>query len=341
MARTFRVLTGAALAISLATTCRAAEPDKLLPPDTDTVLIVNCRQIIDSEVFKQNMLDSMKKSLEGDQAKQLLDDLGLDPFKHVDKLVIGSVETQFKKDAQPKFLAVVHGKFDPVKLYKTAEARTRSNGDRFSMVKDGDTIMFKYQESEKEPALYATVVSEKIVIAASDKKLVSDALKAADANRPAPVKKELAALVQKLDDKSSVIVASLLKDKLNELEIPRQGPLNLGGFQKALPGIETLAVVIKIGTDISLDVNLGMKDDNAAGDLRNALDDLFRDLGNLIALAGDNPQAKAFGDVLRGFRVTSKNKFVTLTGKVSGETVRVMSTPRSPRPKDKDKDGKK
>src|SRR5262245_130602 len=205
-----------ALAIGLVTACRAAEPDKLLPRDTDTIVIVNLRQIIESEIFKQNMLDEIKKGLERDQAKRLLDDLGLDPFKHIDKLVIGSVETQFKKDAQPKFLAVVHGKFDPVKLYNTAEARTRSNGDVSSMVKDGDTIMFKYQESEKDPAADGTVVSEKIVIAASDKKMITEALKAADADKPAPIKRDLAALISKFDDKSSVIVASLLKDKLDE-----------------------------------------------------------------------------------------------------------------------------
>jgi hypothetical protein len=195
------------------------------------------------------------------------------------------------------------------------------------MVKDGGTIMFKYQESEKEPALYATVVNEKIVIAASEKKMITDALKAADADKPAAIKKELAALISKFDDKSSVVVASLLKGKLNELEIPRQGPLNFGGLQKSLPGIETLSLVVKMGADITLDVNLGMKDDNAAGDLRNALDDLFRDLGNLISLAGDNPQAKAFGDMLKSFRVTSKNKFVTLTGKVSGESFRAYTAP--------------
>ena len=338
MARTIRVLMSVALAIGLATTCRAVEPDKLLPPDADTVVIVNLRQIIDAEIFKQNMLDNIKKELERDQAKQLLADLGLDPLKDIDRLVIGSVETQFKKGAQPKFLAVIHGKFDPQKLFKTAEARARNNGDKYSMVKDGDTIMFKYQENEEEPSLYATVVNEKTVIAASDKKLVTEALKAADANKPAQIKKELAALISKFDDKSSVVVASLMKDKLNELEIPRQGPLNLGGLQKALPGIETLAVVIRIGADVNIDVNLGMKDSDAAGDLRNSLDDLFRDFGNLISLAGDNPQAKAFGDVLSSFRVTSKNKFVTLTGKVSAENARVISTPRPPRSKDKDKD---
>src|SRR5262245_10329626 len=109
-------------------------------------------------------------------------------------------------------------------------------------------------------------------------------------------------------------------------------------MQKALPDIETLALVVKMGADITLDVNLGMKDDNAAGNLRNALDDLFRDLGNIISLAADNPQAKGFGDTLTSFRVTSKNKFVTLTGKVSAENARAMTPPRRPGPKDKDND---
>jgi hypothetical protein len=322
---------GAALVVGLTTTARAAEPDKLLPAETDTIAMVNLRQIIDSEIIKKYALEQIKQLLEGQDAKQLLGDLGLDPLKDIEKIVVGSVETQYKKDAQPKFLIIVHGKFDPQKLFKTAEAKAKSDGEKFAMVKDGDVVMFRFDPGNGQASVYGTVVNEKTVIAGSDKKLVTEALKAADANKPAPIKKELAALIAKLDDKSSIVVAGLLKGKLDELKLPAGGgiPIKLDGLEKAIPGIETVAATVKIGTDISVDVSLGMKDENTAGDMRNALDDLFRDLKGLLALAGDNPQVKTIGDVLNGIKVTSKNKDVTLTMKVTNEHIGRMVGPKN------------
>src|SRR5262245_27005055 len=137
MTKLSRLIMGAAMVVGLANTARAADPDKLLPADTDTIAMVNLRQIIDSDIIKKYALEQIKQFLDGQDAKQLLGDLGLDPLKDVERIVVGSVETQYKKDAQPKFLIIVHGKFDPQKLFKTAEGLAKTKGDQFAMVKDG------------------------------------------------------------------------------------------------------------------------------------------------------------------------------------------------------------
>ena len=327
MTRLSRTIMGAALVVGLASTTRAAEPDKLLPPDTDTVAIVNLKQIVGSDIIKKYALEQIKQGLQGDDAKKILDDLGLDPLKDIDRVVMGSVETVFKKGTDPKFLLIVHGKFNPQKIYKVAEDTARTNGDKFAMVKEGNTVLFRFTPREGEASIYGTVVNEKIVIAGTEKKLILDALKAADANKPAQVRKELAALIARLDDKASITVASLLKDKLNEVKLPGGGnlPIDLGGLQKAIPDIESLALAIKIGTDVTVDVSLGMKDANAAGDMRNALDDLFRDIKPLVQGLGQlDPRAKPLSDIINTFKVTSRNKDVTLTGKITGENIGQM-----------------
>jgi hypothetical protein len=330
MTRLSRLMLGATLVFGLSSTARAAEPDKLLPADTDTVAIVNFRQIIDSDIIKKYALEQIKQFLDGQDAKQLLGDLGLNPLKDIESVVIGSVETQFKKGAEPKFLLIVHGKFDADKLFKTAEARAKTDGEKFAMVKDGDTVMFKFEPGGGQGPVYGTVVNEKTVIAASDKKIIAAALKADGATKPAAIKKELAALITKLDDKASINFASLLKGKLDEVKLPGGGgvPVKLDGIEKALPKIETAAVSIKIGTDVTVDVTLGMKDEDAAGDMRNALDDLFKDLKPLVQGLGEfEPRAKPLSDVLSTIKITSKNKDVTLTGKVTGDNIGKMVKP--------------
>ena len=78
---------------------------------------------------------------------------------------------------------IVHGAFDPDRLYKAAEKQSKVDADRFAMVKDGDTVVFKYTPENGENPVYGTVVNDKTVIAASDRKMIANALKAAEAGK--------------------------------------------------------------------------------------------------------------------------------------------------------------
>src|SRR5687767_10960309 len=97
---------GAALAVVLAAspTTRAAEPDKLLPADADTVMVVNVKQIIGSEIIKKYALEQMKQALQGGEAQKFFGELGLDPLKDVDKIVVGA---SGKDQADAKALIIV------------------------------------------------------------------------------------------------------------------------------------------------------------------------------------------------------------------------------------------
>ena len=69
---------------------RAAEPDKLLPADADTVVTVNIKQILDTDIIKKYALEQLKQALDGQDAKKLLTELGLDPLKDIDRIVVGA-----------------------------------------------------------------------------------------------------------------------------------------------------------------------------------------------------------------------------------------------------------
>src|SRR5262249_17840585 len=186
----------AVCAVALAPAARAAEPDKLLQGEADTVMYVNVKQLLDSDVVKKYALDQIKQALAGQDAKKLLEELGLDPLKDIDT-VWGATVGKDQNDM--KGLVVVHGKFDPDKLFKAAEAASKKDGDKFSMIKDGGTTMFKFQPDQGNP-VYGTVVDETTVVAATDKKLVANAL----TQKKTAIGNDLAALVKKMDEKSSV-----------------------------------------------------------------------------------------------------------------------------------------
>src|SRR5207248_2681975 len=195
MTRISRFGFGAALAVVLAASpaARAAEPDKLLPADSEFVLSVNFKQIVESDIIKKYALAQIKQALDGADAKKFLSDLGLDPIKDVERVVIGG---SGKDQTDTKGLVIIHGKFDPEKLFKAAEAQTKKDPDHFTLVKDGNDKMFKYQPDNGNP-VYATVVDETTVIAGSDKKMVTTAL-GAGTKKPA-LGKDLSALITKQD----------------------------------------------------------------------------------------------------------------------------------------------
>src|SRR5262245_27654260 len=77
-----------ALAVSAAT-LPAADVDKYLPADTEMVLTINIRQILDSALVKKEALGMLTDLIQGsEEAKTTLTKLGLDPLKDIDRLTV-------------------------------------------------------------------------------------------------------------------------------------------------------------------------------------------------------------------------------------------------------------
>ena len=267
MLRLSRLAFSAALVVGLAApTVRAAEPDRLLPADADMVVQVNVKQILGSDIIKKYALEQIKQALDGQDIKKLLTEMGLDPFKDIDRVVAASIDTKIGQRDDAKFLGIIHGTFDPDKFYKAAEVQSKKDADRFAMIKDGDTVIFKFTPETGGQPIYGTVVNDKTIIAASDKKLIATALKAAEAKKKAPIKPELADLLKKMDEKSSVFAVGIVKGKFDELKFPGGGniPIDLSSIQKLLPKTEAVSVSVKIDSDVNVEVTLGMKDGDTA-----------------------------------------------------------------------------
>lgn len=323
MTRLPRLGAAALLCAAFAAPARAAEPDKLLPPDADTVIYVNYKQFLEADVVKKYALEQLKQALAGQDVKKLLEDMGLDPMKDIDKAWVGTSGS----GEGTKALVVVHGKFDPDKLFKAAEAATKKDGDKFSMVKDGATTMFKYQPEQGNPA-YGTVVDDTTVIAGTDKKIIATALKQAEAGKKAAVKAELADLIKGMDEKASMFAVSAVKGRFDEVKFPAQSPIDLSGLQKALPKTDTLSLVVRVAADVNLEVTFGMKDEDAAEDMGAAAAKLIKDVGGFVpALVAFEPKAKPLGDILKTVTSDVKKKSVVIKGKVTGDIIGKMITP--------------
>ena len=315
MPRSSRFAIAAALAVALAPTARAADVDKLLPADAEYVVHFNLKQILDSEIIKKYALDQLKQALQGNDAQAMLKELGIDPLKDVEKITIGASGTD-QNDA--KALIMVRGNFDPDKLFKAAEAQSKKDGDRFTMVKDGNDVMFKYQPDNGNP-MYGTVVDKTTVVVATDKKIITTASAAFAAGKASAASKDLSALISKMDDKASMWVCAVTKDKLNNVKLPGGGGGMGQNIQGQLAKMDSVTVTLRVTGDISLDVNLGMATEAAADEMGKTVEEGLGTIkGALPFLAANDERMKPLVDVVKTLKSEVKSKVVSVSAKLPG-----------------------
>jgi len=316
MTRLVRPALGLALAAVVAAgPARGADADPLLPADADVVVSVNVRQALQSDIVKQYAMESLKKALQENDAQKLLRDLGLDPLKDLDRVVVGG---SGKDETDMKYLVIIHGTFDPEKLYKAAEAQTRKDADHYALVKDGKDVMFKYTPDNGNP-YYATVVDDKTIILSGDKKGISTAL-AVPAKSKADLGREMNALVKGMDDKATLWAVALTNGRLDKLKGPAANPAVAG----QLANLQSLSTVVRVEKDVTLNITLGMKDNAAAEETGKTLGGLLR---LLPILAANQAELKALVEPARSLKSEVKDRNVVITGKLTGTTIGELIAP--------------
>ncbi|MFO0796414.1 MAG: hypothetical protein U0804_02995 [Gemmataceae bacterium] len=322
MTRLVRPALGLAVAAVLsAGPTRAADPHPLLPADADVVMSVNIRQTLESDIVKKYALDALKAQLKENDAQKLLRDLGLDPLKDLDRVLVGAAG---KDETDFKYLVIVTGSFDPEKLYKAAEAQSRQDADHFALVKDGKDVMFKYTPDNGNPT-YGTVVDDKTIVLAGDKKGISTALATPNKGK-ADLGREMNTLVKGMDDKATVWAVALTNGRLDKLNL--KGPGANPAIQAQLGNLRSLSTVVRVEKDVNLNITLGMKDDDAAAETGKTVGELLQTVrGALPFLAANEPKLKPLVEPAKTLKSEVKDRNVVITGRVAGTVIGDLIAP--------------
>src|SRR5262249_36078511 len=115
--RRFSILLIAGVVLALALPLRAAEVDKYLPDDTEIVVVVNAKQLLDSPLVKKHFLKQIRDVINSnEQTTEILDELEFDPLNDLTSITVAL--TILGSDA--KGLIVAHGEFDKSKFEEKA-----------------------------------------------------------------------------------------------------------------------------------------------------------------------------------------------------------------------------
>lgn len=302
---------------------RAAEVEPLLPAESESVVMINVRQVLESELFKKYARGQVEQALQGNDAQKMMKDMGLDPMKDIEKVMVGTWGTG---PEDMKFVFVIRGKFDPAKLFEAVQQAAKKDPDKVEIVSEGDFKLIKFTPENERKPVYASVASENAIVAGSDKKLVAATLADAQkgANKPR-IKKELADLVAKQDEKVSMFAVGLTDGKIElppNFSIPVQG-VDPEKLEKQLQGMKTASMIMNVTDGVSFELAMGMKDTDTASDFGKTIEQLLTTAKVFIPiLAAQQPQfqpvAQELGETLKS---TVDDKSVSISLKITGGTI--------------------
>ncbi len=322
--RTLAVVTAVLLSASLG---RAADADTYLPEDTESVVNLNVRQLLDSELVKKNFLELAQEALRGDdQVQDILKDLGFDPFTDLDRILIAR-PTSTEKD---RGLFIVHGRFDVAKFKAKAEevAKDESEHLKIHKVLGGKHLLYEVNLPNHDDPIYVALAGRDTLLASLGKDYVIDALKKSkDPTKPILKNTKFQALLEKLDARQSLSLAAVTTP-----EIKKAIDKAPGDIKSMVEKVQAVGGGITITDEVKLELIVTTKNTADAKDLRDSAKaglDAVVGFASLFVQNNDSPGVELVVEFLKSLRITNKEEAVVLKGRISSDLIEDMLKKKS------------
>jgi hypothetical protein len=294
-----------------------AAVDPCTPTDTNIYVAIDLRQAFDSAFFKDNVLETVREVLgQFSDAETVLKDLGLNPFKDIDRVVLASPAAK----ENDRGLIIARGKFDTAKFKSRADKLKKAKDESVTIhtipLGGGATHdVYEMALPGQDLSLFVTLLDGSTLLASPGKDYVVDALKTARDKKKSELKnKELAALIARLETSKQALTVAFPGSALAGLEIP--------GFEGALKGVEAVGGGLTIGKELKLDLAVSSKTEENARELRSLMDRGVKLATAGLALVGeDNKELSLLYEVVKSIKVIGKGKVVGVSARITAETL--------------------
>lgn len=342
---TRNALLGFTAVFLLALATRAADVDKYLPDDSQYVVSINLRQIIDSQLFKRFAAKPAEEQLKNNRpVMNLLHMLGLNPLTDLAQITIagpepknlGAIPTSAQaEDLHRDLLVVVHGDFNPMVLEQAARGFAENNPEKLKIEKNSGTPTYAFTE-ESKPTTYVALLGKHVVVISGARERVLDAVAKHNGTRQTKVRPELRDLVRQINAKQSVWGAALASDRLKAQL--KGGKPQAGMFQQ----IDAISGGLTISSVFELSVDAHMADAEAAKQLANTLGFAVPIAAGVVS---NQPQAKDFAPLIRqiarALHFTSDKNVVSMRLKIDKELIDKIADAAKNPPEYREKPAKK
>ncbi len=288
---------------------RAADVDGRVPADTEAVVFVNVRQILDSGLVKKHGLEEAKKALKGnDEASKAFAAMGLDPFKDIETVLVA---TPTGADAQQKMMVFVRGKFEPEKILASVEAEAKKKPGELKISKEGALTLLEMKNKDTPQPVFGAFLDKTTFVLSPGKAHVLDAAKK-DGAKPAVLKKELQDVVAKMDNKQSLWMAAVINNEVKGLL--KGQPQTMGIADK----LSALTANVNIADGVEAFFRIHTTDAKAADEVKQLVDGIKNFAGLAV---GQQPGGEVIGKFIDALKVTAEKETVVVGGKISEKEI--------------------
>jgi hypothetical protein len=291
----------------VAGTAQAADTDMYLPNSTEGVVTVNVKQLLAAPLVKANLETVKALMLAAPDIQQALEDIGFDPFRDVENVVVAI-------DRDPnKSVILVNGKFDTAKIAARAEKTAKDETGILKVIKASGHTYYSVKPPEGKgvpsETIYVALVDGATLVSSSRPDAVLEALDKKAGKKKAELKPELQALLAKADRQQTISIVTLA------------GPLSATG-QAIIEKLSTITGGINVADDIKAAFTLNTKNAKDAESVESELKSGLDQIKALVDLtANQKEDLKPLVDVVNTLKVVTQGTAVTLTGQVSKEVL--------------------
>lgn len=299
--------------LALALPIRAADVDKYLPDDTEVVVVINAKQLLDSSLVKKHFLEHIRQHLkDSNEIVNHLNALGFDPLK--DLTTMTGAMSLIGNDA--KGLLILHGQFDKAKFEAKAEEVAKEKSDLLKILKDGDHKLYEIKHEGVEKPLFVGVVDGTTIVAGPVKQYVLDAFAKAAGKKKGSVPKDIQGLIEKADAKQSVWFAATANAFLKG---------DFSGDDNAKKNLEKMNSVsagVTVEKGVKLDFAIITKSAANAKELADVIKEGLSQAKGLLALLADqNKEIAPLVDTVGNLKVNTEGSTITMKSEVSEEII--------------------
>jgi hypothetical protein len=328
MARHSRLWAFPVLALSAllgAAPLRAADA-KYLPPDTELVLTINFKQILDSDLVKaqKQAIDIAKGALEQalpgeDQALKYLKSADFDLFRDLVSVTFALPATKRPEDG----VVLIEGKFNAEKFYAAAEDAAKEHGDVVKITRAGALRIIEVTPPGEKKA-YVSLIGKNVLVAASNKEKLQGVATAAAEGKGPKHKEAFANLLKTTSAKQSFsFVATgpaLAKLLENNPDVP-----NAEAVGPVLRQLQGVSGALTISKDIQFQLGIGTQDAETAKKLSQGANiGLFTVRALVNQKVMEDPKLAPVNDIMKTLRVSAQGTSLVISGNASVTAIEAL-----------------
>lgn len=294
-----------------------ADP-RCLPGDTEVVVNVNVKQILDSELVKSNkdLVNQLRVQLEAklaedEQVAKIVKALGFDPLTDLASITYAHPGT---KDPQAGFI-VVKGKFNLDKIQTVTDELATTKGDQFKVHKSGAQRLYEFTPGNGGRA-FAAFAGNDTLLFSMDLDSVQAGLARLAGTRKSELRKELKDMLSTTSDKQSFsfLITNKAITNLSE-NAPVPNAEAIGQVTQTIDGISGAITAAK---DIDFQLGVAFKDEPTAKKMVGAANGGLLFARTMIAQkAMEDEKLAPAVDIANTIRIVAQGSNVIARGQIS------------------------